>query len=363
MNTNAHENQAMQPINLFDYEALAEQRMAHIPWAWDYYQGGSEDEVTLRANRAAFERLRLRPRMLVDVSACDLRTSVLGIPVSMPVLVAPTAGHGLAHPEAECATARAAQQADTLMAVGTDSTRSLEEIAQAGQGPRWFQLYIESRRQAIQLVRRAEAADYRAVVLTVDAPRRGHRERDIRNDIGAQLAAFYPAVGSGNVSPLTESESSQQEEPALAGTLTWDVLPWLRSITSLPILVKGILTAEDARRALDYGAAGIIVSNHGGRQLDSAVATIEALPEVVEAVAGHCEVYVDGGVRRGTDVLKALALGARAVLIGRPILWGLAVNGEQGVHHVLQLLRAEVELAMALSGCPTLGSITRSLVR
>ena len=158
-------------------------------------------------------------------------------------------------------------------------------------------------------------------------------------------------------------ESNNKEEPPITGALTWEILPWLRSITSLPFLLKGILTAEDARLALEYGAAGILVSNHGGRQLDSVVAGIEALPEVVEAVAGRCEVYVDGGVRRGTDVLKALALGARAVLIGRPILWGLAVNGERGVHHVLQLLRAELELAMALAGCPTLGSITRSLVR
>jgi isopentenyl diphosphate isomerase/L-lactate dehydrogenase-like FMN-dependent dehydrogenase len=352
----------MQPINLFDYEALAAQRMAHIPWAWDYYQGGSEYEVSLRANRTAFEQLRLLPRVLVNVSTCDLRTSVLGIPISMPILVAPTAGHGLAHSDAECATARAVQQAGTLMIASAQSTRSLEEIAQAGQCPRWFQLYIDSYRQAEHLVRRAEAAGYQGLVLTVDTPQRGNRERDIRHNIGSLLEAHYPSVGSGNASPPGE-ESSNEEEPPIINALTWEILPWLRSITSLPILLKGILTAEDARLALEYGAAGILVSNHGGRQLDSVVAGIEALPEVVEAVAGRCEVYVDGGVRRGTDVLKALALGARAVLIGRPILWGLAVNGEHGVHHVLQLLRAELELAMALAGCPTLGSITRSLVR
>ena len=352
----------MQPINLFDYEALAGQRMAHIPWAWDYYQGGSEDEVSLRANRTAFEHLRLRPRMLVNVSTCDLRTSVLGTTVSMPILVAPTAGHGLAHPDAECATARAAQQAETLMAVSTQSTRSLEEIAQIGQCPRWFQLYIDSYRQAEHLVRRAEAAGYGALVLTVDTPRRGNRERDIRNNIGRYLEAYSPSVGSGNASPLME-RSSTGEETSIIDSLTWEILPWLRSITTLPILLKGILTAVDALLALEYGAAGIIVSNHGGRQLDGVVASIEALPEVVEVVAGRCEVYVDGGVRRGTDVLKALALGARAVLLGRPILWGLAVNGETGVHDVLQLLRAELELAMTLAGCPTLRSITRSLVR
>ena len=352
----------MQPINLFEYEALAGQRMAHIPWAWDYYQGGSEDEVSLRANRTAFEHLRLRPRMLVNVSTCDLRTSVLGTTVSMPILVAPTAGHGLAHPDAECATARAVQQAETLMAVSTQSTRSLEEIAQVGQCPRWFQLYIDSYRQAEHLVRRAEAAGYGALVLTVDTPRRGNRERDIRNNIGQHLEAYSPSLGSGNASPLMES-TSNGEETSIIDSLTWEILSWLRSITTLPILLKGILTAEDALLALEYGAAGIIVSNHGGRQLDGVVASIEALPEVVEAVAGRCEVYVDGGVRRGTDVLKALAFGARAVLLGRPILWGLAVNGETGVHDVLQLLRAELELAMTLAGCPTLRSITRSLVR
>jgi isopentenyl diphosphate isomerase/L-lactate dehydrogenase-like FMN-dependent dehydrogenase len=362
MDNNVQEATSMQPINLFDYEALAGQRMAHIPWAWDYYQGGSEDEVSLRANRTAFEHLRLRPRMLVNVSTCDLRTSVLGTTVSMPILVAPTAGHGLAHPDAECATARAVQQAETLMAVSTQSTRSLEEIAQIGQCPRWFQLYIDSYRQAEHLVRRAEAAGYGALVLTVDTPRRGNRERDIRNNIGQYLEAYSPSLGSGNASPLMES-TSNGEETSIIDSLTWEILPWLRSITTLPILLKGILTAEDALLALEYGAAGIIVSNHGGRQLDGVVASIEALPEVVEAVAGRCEVYVDGGVRRGTDVLKALALGARAVLLGRPVLWGLAVNGETGVHDVLQLLRAELELAMTLAGCPTLRSITRSLVR
>ena len=362
MDTIVQEATSMQPLNLLDYEALAGQRMGHIPWAWDYYQGGSEDEVSLRANRAAFEQLRLRTRMLVKVSTCDLRTSVLGTSVSMPILVAPTAGHGLAHPDAECATARAVQQADTLMVVSTQSTLSLEEIAQVGQCPRWFQLYIDSYRQAEHLVRRAEAAGYGALVLTVDTPRRGNRERDMRNDLGRHLEAYAPSVGNGNASPLME-RSSNGGETSLTDTLTWEILPWLRSITKLPVLLKGILTAEDARLALEYGAAGMIVSNHGGRQLDGVVASMEALPEVVEAVAGRCEVYVDGGVRRGTDVLKALACGARAVLLGRPILWGLAVNGEVGVHHVLQLLRAELELAMALAGCPTLGGITRSLVR
>lgn len=293
--------------------------MAHIPWAWDYYQGGSDDEVSLRANRVAFEQLRLRPRMLLDVSTCHIRTSVLGIPVSMLILVAPTGGHGPAHADAECATARAIQQAGTLMIVSTQSTCSLEEIAQAGKSPRWFQLNIDSYRQAEQLARRTETAGYQGLVLTVDGPRRGNRERDIRNYLGDFLQTHYPAVGNGNASPLMQ-ESSSEEETSMTSSLTWEILPWLRSLTKLPILLKGILTAEDAHLALSNGAAGIIVSNHGGRQLDSVVASIEAPPEVVEAVAGKLEVYVAGGIRRGTDVLKALALGARAVLLGRPIL-------------------------------------------
>src|SRR5215467_5056755 len=239
MNTIMHKETIMQPINLSDYEALAEQRMTHIPW--DYYQGGSDDEISLRANRVAFEQLRLRPRMLVDVSTCDMRTSVLGTPVSMPILVAPTAGHGLAHADAECATARAVQQADTLMIVSSQSTCSLEAIARAGKSPRWFQLYIDSYRQAEHLVRRAEEAGYQGLVLTVDGPRRGNRGRDIRNHIDDFLAAHYPAVGSGNTTPLIHESN---EATSITSSLTWEILLWLRSLTSLPILLKGILTAE-----------------------------------------------------------------------------------------------------------------------
>ncbi len=325
----------MEPVNLFEYEALAQAKMA--PAFWDFYQGGSDDEVTLRANRAAFERIRLRPRVLVDVSASalDTRTTVLGTPVSMPVLVAPTALHCLAHPEGECAT------------------RSLEEIAQAAGGPLWFQLYVYPNPQVAEwLVQRAEAAGYRAIVLTVDLPPLGNREKDKRNNVTIPPPPFYEANFVG-----VEKMGQRWVR------LTWESLSWLRSITSLPILLKGILTAEDALLAVEHGIAGIIVSNHGGRQLDTAIASIEALPEIVEAVAGRCEVYVDGGIRRGTDILKALALGARAVLIGRPALWGLAVDGAQGVFQVLEILRKELELAMVLSGRPTLASIDRTLVK
>jgi 4-hydroxymandelate oxidase len=342
----------VEPINLHEYQTLAQTRID--PSAWDFYQGGSDDEVTLRANRTAFERIRLRPRMLVDVSNLELSTTVLGTPVSMPILIAPTAYQCMAHPEGECATAQGAGMARTLMIASTFATRSLEEIAKAATGPLWFQLYTYRTPELSELVvRRAEAAGYRAIVLTADLPRLGNRERDIRNNF-----ALPPHLQLANFAGI-----DLDSYIALPYNLTWDSLDWLRSITSLPILVKGILTAEDAQIALDRGASGIIVSNHGGRQLDTALTGIEALPEIVEAVAGRCEVYVDGGIRRGTDVLKALALGARAVLVGRPILWGLAVNGAEGVRHVLELLRAEFELAMALSGRPTLESIDRSLVK
>jgi 4-hydroxymandelate oxidase len=343
----------VEPVNVFEYEALAQAKMN--PAFWDFYQGGSDDEVTLRANRTAFERIRLRPRVLVDVSAgaLNMRTTVLDTPVSMPILVAPTALHSMAHPEGECATAQGAGMANTLMIASTTATRSIEEIAQAASGPLWFQLYVyPSFQVAEKLVRRAEAAGYRAIVLTVDLPYLGNREKDRRNNVTIPPEPFYEA------NFVDVEEKGQPWVP-----LTWESLSWLRSITSLPILVKGILTAEDAVLAVEHGVTGIIVSNHGGRQLDTALASIDALPEIVEAVTGRCEVYIDGGIRRGTDILKALALGARAVLVGRPILWGLAANGAQGVFQVLEILRKELELSMALAGRPTLDSIDCTLLK
>ena len=341
----------MELVNVFDYEKLARTRLA--PPLWDFFQGGSDDEVTLRECRAAFQRIKLRPRVLVDVSDIDMRCAVLGTPVAMPLLIAPMASHCVAHPDGECATAQAAGRAGTLMIASTVATRTIEEIAQAASGPLWFQLYAyPTLKVAESLVRRAEDAGYRAIVLTVDLPRLGNREKDRRHNI------TIPPV------PYREANFVDVEKVVQAWvTLTWDSLAWLRSITSLPIILKGILTEEDARLAVEHGVAGIVVTNHGGRQLDTAIPGIEALPEIVEAVAGRCEVYFDGGIRRGTDILKALALGARAVLIGRPILWGLAVNGADGAYAVLELLRKELEVAMALSGRPTLASIDRSLLR
>jgi 4-hydroxymandelate oxidase len=259
----------------------------------------------------------------------------------------------MAHPEGECATAQAAGKAGTLMVASTVSTRTLEDIAKAASGPLWFQLYVYPGLEVAEgLVRRAEAAGYRAIALTVDLPYLGNRERDKRHHVSIPPAPFREANFEG-------VEKNGQEWVSL----TWDSLTWLRSITSLPILLKGILTAEDALLAIEHGAAGIIVSNHGGRQLDTAIPSIEALPEIVEAVAGRCEVYVDGGIRRGTDILKALALGARAVLLGRPILWGLAASGAEGAYDVLEILRKELLLAMALSGHPTLRSIDGTLLK
>ena len=338
----------MQPVNVFDFEALAQARME--PAAWDYYQSGSDDEVTLRANRAAFERIQLRPRTLVDVSACDMRTTVLGAPVKIPIMVAPTAFHCLAHPEGECATAEGAGRAGALMVASTSSTRSLEAIANAASGPLWFQLYIAGREGTEELVHRATDAGYRALVLTVDSPRWGHKERSIRS--GFRLPSHLRKANFPN---------NEAAEATIA--LTWESLAWLRSLTPLPLILKGILTPEDALLAVEHGVDGIIVSNHGGRQLDGVAASIEVLPEIAVAINKRCEIYLDGGIRRGTDILKALALGPRAVLIGRPALWGLAANGAEGVYRVLEILRAELELAMALAGCPILDRIDATLVR
>jgi isopentenyl diphosphate isomerase/L-lactate dehydrogenase-like FMN-dependent dehydrogenase len=345
------EKACMGPLNVFEYEVLAQDRME--PASWDFYAGGSDDEITLRANQDDFARIRLRPRVLVDTSHCDTSTSLLGMSVPMPILVAPTSLHCLAHPEGECATAQGAGAAGALMIVSTDATRPLEEVAQAASGPLWFQLYIYGSQEVARgLVRRAEAAGYQAIVLTVDLPALGNRERSKRHGVPMPPPPLVEANFVG-IAP----------ESLKIVPMTWETVTWLRSLTSLPILLKGILTAEDARLAVEHGASGIIVSNHGGRQLDGVVTSLEALPEIVDAVAGRCEVYLDGGIRRGTDILKALALGARAVLVGRPILWGLAVDGAVGVQQVLSILHAELERAMKLAGCPTIASINRALVK
>ncbi|MEN8133372.1 MAG: alpha-hydroxy acid oxidase [Pseudomonadota bacterium] len=355
------------PINLIEYETRAAQHLSTM--AMSYFAGGAADERTLVENRAAFSRYHLRPRVLVDVSKRSLETRLLGQNISLPVIIAPSAFHCLSHPDGELATARAAANMGTIMVLSTMSTKSLEEVAIAADAPKplWFQLYVHRDRYLTQtLVERAEAAGYQALCVTVDAPVLGQRERERRNHFTlppgmelANLATFgnrkIPATkeGSGLLAYFAE-----QLDPGL----TWRDLVWLQSLTQLPVVVKGILRADDAQMAIEHGARAIIVSNHGGRQLDGSIATIDALGEITAAVGNRAEILMDGGVRRGTDVLKALALGAKAVLLGRPILWGLAVDGQAGVQHVLQLLMDELDTAMALSGCANVSDVDSSLI-
>jgi 4-hydroxymandelate oxidase len=357
-------NIIMAPLTVDEYEQLARERMDRA--AYDYYAGAAGDEQTLADNRKAFDRLKLRPRVLVDVSNIDTRTSVAGHAIDVPVMLAPTAFNRLADPDGEMAAARAAGAAGTLMIASTLSTCSLEEIAGAATGPLWFQLYVYKDRALTQeLVARAEACGYRALVLTVDTPLLGRRFRDVRNGFvlpeGISMKNFA-AAASQAARWGKHSSFSAYVHDLFDATLSWEAVEWLRGQTKLPIVVKGIMTEADASLAVDAGVSGIVVSNHGGRQLDGVAATIDVLPEIVTAVAGRTDVYLDGGVRRGTDVMKALALGARAVLIGRPYLWALAAAGEQGVRDVLALFRDELRLAMALAGRPTIASIDRSVV-
>ena len=352
------------PVNLNEYEALARERLP--PMVFDYYAGGANDESTLAANTRSWQRLRLRPRALVDVSRVDAATTLLGRRVTMPVLTAPCSFNALAHPEGECAVARATAAAGIIQIVSMTATKSIEEIAAAAEGPRWFQLICFRDREITRdLVRRAEAANCSAFCLTVDQPLQGRRERDIRNRFtlpaGLTMRNLAP-YAADRLSADGISGMAKFVDEMFDASFTWEVVAWLASVAHLPILVKGVLTAADARLALEHGAAGVIVSNHGGRQLDGVASTCEALPEVADAVGGRAEVLVDAGIRRGTDVLKALALGARAVIVGRPYLWGLAADGEAGVGRVLELLRREIILAMGLAGRPVIREIDRTLI-
>jgi 4-hydroxymandelate oxidase len=353
-------------INLFDFEREAERRIP--PAHWGYIAGGANDEVTLGANRAAFDRILIRYRTMVDVATRDLRTSVLGIPISMPVLVAPTAMQKLAHSEGECATARATRAAGTLMVTSTTATTRLSEVIEASPGPIWFQLYLyQDRGTSRALIEEAVRSGYSGVMLTVDAPLLGQRERDIRLGftLPRHLTIANAAVAGMDVVPDANEGASGlmlHFRSLHDAAVTPRDIAWVREVSGLPVVVKGIVRGDDALLAVEHGAEAIVVSNHGGRQLDTAIPSITALPEVVDAVAGRGEVYVDGGIRRGTDVIKALSLGARAVLLGRPVLWGLAVDGESGVSAVLELLRGEIDLAMALSGARNVSELTRDLV-
>ena len=351
-------------VSVADLEAIARRRLSRA--VYDYYAGGAEDEITLAANASAFHEVFLRPRALVDVGRIDLATTVLGTPVSMPVLIAPTAYQRMAHPEGESATARAAGAAGTIMVVSTIATQNLEQVARAATGPLWFQLYVQPDRSlARDLARRAEAAGYKALCLTVDTPQLGRRERDVRNRFvlpkGIRMENFAGPLGDMRRA-AQGSAFARAASSLLDPTMTWDSIAWLRSETRLPILVKGLIAGEDAALAVGAGVDGIVVSNHGGRQLDGCEPSLRALPRVAEAAAGRCEIYMDGGVRRGTHVLKAIALGARAVLIGRPAIWGLAAGGEAGVARVLEMFRAELTLAMQLAGCTSLAAVGPGLI-
>jgi 4-hydroxymandelate oxidase len=348
------------PLNLADLEAPASERLD--PSTYDYYRSGAGDEITLARNRTAFEELRLLPHVLRDVSEIGLETEVLGTPMSMSVAVAPTAFHALADPLAEPATARGAAAADAVFCLSSLSNTPLEDVA-AVSGRQWFQLYVfRDRGLTRDLVERAAAAGYGALLVTVDAPVLGRRERDVRNAFelpeDLTIACVGDAVAAGEGESGLAAYFAAQLDPAL----TWSDLEWLAEISGLPVAVKGVHRPDDAERAIEHGAAGIVVSNHGARQLDTVPATIEMLPALAEAVAGRGEVLLDGGVRRGTDVVKALALGAAAVMIGRPILWGLALDGEQGVRRTLNMLRLELREAMALCGVASVAEIDAELL-
>ncbi|AEE84032.1 Aldolase-type TIM barrel family protein [Arabidopsis thaliana] len=313
----------MEITNVMEYEKIAKEKLPKM--VYDYYASGAEDQWTLQENRNAFSRILFRPRILIDVSKIDVSTTVLGFNISMPIMIAPTAMQKMAHPDGELATARATSAAGTIMTLSSWATCSVEEVASTGPGIRFFQLYVyKDRNVVIQLVKRAEEAGFKAIALTVDTPRLGRRESDIKNRFalprGLTLKNFE-GLDLGKIDKTNDSGLASYVAGQVDQSLSWKDIKWLQSITSLPILVKGVITAEDARIAVEYGAAGIIVSNHGARQLDYVPATIVALEEVVKAVEGRIPVFLDGGVRRGTDVFKALALGASGVFVSSFIIY------------------------------------------
>lgn len=351
-------------LTIDDWEASAAKRLTQS--AYDYYRSGADAETTLGRNRDAYARWEIWYRVLRDVSHVDTRATILGTEVSTPILVAPTAYHKLACPEGELASARAAAAAGTIFTLSTLATTRLEDVAVASPGPKWFQLYVHKDRGLTRsLVERARGAGYRALVLTVDTPMLGRRLRDVRNRFALPAGlTMENLVDFTNDAGLQGSALASYVASFHDASLGFEDLAWLAELAGpeMPIIVKGIVRPDDAVRALAHGAAGILVSNHGARQLDSAPATLDALVQVVEAVAGHAPVLVDGGIRWGTDVFKALALGAAAVLIGRPLLWGLAVDGEAGARAVIDQLALELSSAMALAGCPSLAAIDRTVV-
>lgn len=352
-------------LSLSDVELEARARLD--PAVYDFCAGGADDEITLCANEAAFRRLGLLPRVLRGPGQPDLSVDLLGVGARFPVLIAPTAFHRLFHPDGERATARAAVSADTILIASLASTVAIEDVARTardasgGAPPKlWFQLNVQPDLAFTEhLVRRAEAAGARALVVSVDAPVFGRRRRDLRHG----FTDLPPGLRCENLrEPGPTTEEAPVRSIAFWPELSWEHIGWLRSITALPIVLKGVVRPDDARLAVNHGAAALIVSNHGGRQLDTVPPTVELLPPIVRAVGDRVPIVLDGGIRRGTDVIKAIALGARAVAIGRPVLWGLAVGGQHGVTHVLELLRAETARALTLCGCRTLGELDPSFV-
>ena len=354
----------LEPINLFDFEARAEQILPHD--VWDFVRSGAFDEVTIKRNRTAFNAVALRPRFMVDIDNRDLSTTILGHKVSFPVMIAPAGGYGMVLSDGDLAAARAAGGAGTIMALSIGSNSSLEAVSQVATGPLWFQLFHYGRESTELLVHRAEEAGYVAICLTVDIPvPPGLTERDIRNRlVRPEHVTFANFIGEqAKLVPTPENDPASGNwglPPFLP--LKWSDLKWLRSLTSLPLVIKGIRTGEDARLCVENGLDGIVVSNHAAKQIDGTLSSIETLPEIAEAVQGRAELYLDSGIRRGADVLRSLALGARAVLIGRPVFWGLAVDGEAGVRKVLELLRSELDRAMAYCGTTNIEGINRSMV-
>jgi isopentenyl diphosphate isomerase/L-lactate dehydrogenase-like FMN-dependent dehydrogenase len=351
-------------LNLKELEQLAAEKLSAM--SYDYFRSGSWDEQTLKSNHSEFEKIRISYRVLRDVSVRDTGTKIFDQELSFPLVIAPTAFHKLAHIDGELATAHAAKNSGVPMTISSLSTTSIEDIAGSSGADFWFQLYVNKDREFTrQMVQRAEAAGCKALVVTVDTPVWGVRERDQKN--GFHLPEGLSAV---NLNGAAANGHLAKDGKGMGGAfgwmldaaLTWKDIEWLCSLTKMPVLLKGICRADDALMAIDHGAGGIIISNHGGRQLDGAPATIEVLPFVAEAINKKIPILVDGGIRRGADILKSIALGANAVLIGRPVIWGLAAGGQQGVEKILAIIKNEFDLSMALAGCRNISEITPDLV-
>lgn len=379
-------SQLDQCFNLRDFRALARKRLPRM--IFDYLDGGSDDEVTLGRNQSHFSKIQLMPHALRNVETIDLSTTVLGQKVDLPVLISPTGQTRMFHHSGEEAVARAAARAGTIYSLSSLSSTSIEQTAAATTGPKWFQIYVWRDREVTrEFMHRCRDSGYHALCLTVDLPVHGNRERDLRNELAfpAKLTPktlidvlshprwLYHYLTKPRIELANVAGSSLVEEAAgglmdyvakqFDPTVNWDDAAWMIEQWDGPFIIKGIVNAEDARRAVEIGASAIVVSNHGGRQLDYMPSTIEVLPEIVQAVAGRAEILLDSGVRRGTDVIKALALGATAVMIGRPYLYALAAGGEVGVDRMFDLLRAEITRDMALLGCTKISDLTADYIR